>query len=71
MSDLTFMERSKLEKLFQMGRGAKPTMMVASAPQKIAPKLSNSLVHNPLWVNNRVRTAARSVISNFRRGPSC
>ena len=31
--------------------------MVAFAPQKRAPKLSNSLVHSPLWVNDLVRTA--------------
>ena len=37
--------------------GAKATIMVAPAPQKIAPKLSNSLVYTPLRVNNRVRFA--------------
>lgn len=38
---------------------AKATIRVAPAPQKNAPKLSNSLVHDPFWVNDPFRTAAR------------
>lgn len=40
-------------------RGAKLTITVASAPRKNAPKLSDSLVHSPRWVNAPVPSAPR------------
>lgn len=39
--------------------GATVTKTVATAPQKSPPELSDSLLNDPLWVNNRVPTAAR------------
>jgi len=39
--------------------GANATVMIASEPHKSATEVSNSLFHNPLWVNNPVSTAAR------------
>ncbi len=46
--------------------GPKATMGVASGAQKSAPKLSDSLFNDPLWVNNRVRLGAQFDISNSR-----
>ncbi len=43
--------------------GAKPTIMVATAPQRTAPELSNSPVYNPLRVNDRVAFAPRRLPS--------
>ena len=40
-------------------RAAKATIMVATAPQRTAPELSDSLVYIPLRVNNRVPPAGR------------
>jgi hypothetical protein len=45
--------------------GAKATIMVATAPKRTAPELSNSPVHSPLRVNDRVPTAAQSGIENL------
>lgn len=39
--------------------GAKATIMVAPAPQRSAEKLSDSLLNDPLWVNDPFRTTAR------------
>jgi len=39
--------------------GAKRTSLFAPTPQKNSPKISSSLVHNPLWLNDPFRTAAR------------
>lgn len=39
--------------------GAKPTIMVAFAPRKSPPELSDSLVHSPLWVSACVQSAHR------------
>jgi hypothetical protein len=44
--------------------GAKATIMVATAPQRTAPELSNSLVYNPLRVNDRVAFGPRRSVSN-------
>ena len=42
---------------------AKATIMVATAPQKTAPELSNSPVYNPLRVNDRVAFGPRRLPS--------
>ncbi len=54
-----FAFREKFPGLRGTDWGAKARIMVASAPQKNAPKLSDSLMNNRLWVNNPFRTAAR------------
>jgi ABC-type uncharacterized transport system YnjBCD ATPase subunit len=41
--------------------------MVATAPRKPSPILSDSLFYNHLRVNNPVAFALPTVISNFRR----
>jgi hypothetical protein len=43
----------------ESNRAAKATMGVATGPRRFPEKLSESLVNNPLWVNNRVRLEAR------------
>jgi len=40
-------------------RGPQATPKVALAPQEFSTKLSDSLLNNPLWVNNRVRFGRR------------
>ena len=51
--------------------GPNATIMVATAPQRTAPELSNSLVYNPLRVNNRVAFGTlKATISNFRHDAS-
>jgi len=39
--------------------GPKATVGVATGPQRDAPKLSDSLLNNPLWVKDPFRTAPR------------
>ena len=39
--------------------GAIATIMVAIGVRNIVPKLSDSLVNNPFWVNDRVRNVVR------------
>ena len=39
--------------------GAAGNVGVATGPQRDAPRLSNSLLNNPLWVNDPFRTGVR------------
>jgi hypothetical protein len=46
--------------------GAVGNATVTTGPRKTAPELSDSLVNDPLRVNDPVPTGPQSIVSNFR-----